>query len=74
MTLKEYAAKQNLKQSDLAKLLGVSCASVSLYFDGKRTPSAKMMNQIYKVTKGQVTANDILGHTAAPLTGTAPSG
>ena len=61
--LQKYIESKKLTQSDFAKLLGVSQATVSRYLEGVVIPSAKIMAEIVKITNGAVTPNDFYGIT-----------
>ncbi len=63
MTLCDWIEKTGPKA--VAKLLKVDPSTVSLWRNGKSTPTTKMMKKINEVTKGKVTYKSIIeGATA----------
>ncbi len=60
MHLKEYLSLNSITSKDFAKHLGVSKISISRYINGVRIPRKKILEKIFKLTKGFVTANDFL--------------
>ncbi len=65
MTLSQFIAAKGLTRAQFAAKIGVTEESVTRYMNGTRTPRRKQLELIYKVTKGAVTANDILQHEVA---------
>ena len=53
-SLAELRAERNLSQRDLAKILGVSSATIGMYESGKRTPPLKKAILIAKLFNVQV--------------------
>lgn len=58
MELKSWAMIQKLKDSEVAKVLGISQSHVHKYLYEKSIPKPKLMRRIFIVTLGAVTAND----------------
>jgi transcriptional regulator with XRE-family HTH domain len=65
MTIMDYLEAKGLTRSQFAKMIGVDVVSVTRYINGDRTPRRRHLDRIAKVTKGAVTANDILQHEVA---------
>lgn len=63
-TLKKYLKNNNITQKDFAELLGVDKMTLWRYVQGTRIPKPKIMQKIFELTKGEVTANDFYGVTA----------
>lgn len=55
--MKEIRMQKNLRQIDIAKMTGLSKAAISLFENGKSTPS---MNSAYKIAKALDTTIDEL--------------
>ena len=51
--LKQYMKIKGLTQKELAELLEVNQPQISRLFSGARQPSAKMINKIEKLLKGE---------------------
>ena len=51
--LKQYMLENNLTQKKLAELLQVNQPQISRLFSGTRQPSAKMINKIETLLKGE---------------------
>lgn len=51
--LKQYMLDNNLTQKELAELLQVNQPQISRLFSGTRQPSAKMINKIETLLKGE---------------------
>lgn len=51
--LKQYMKIKGLTQKELAELLEVNQPQISRLFSGVRQPSAKMINKIEKLLKGE---------------------
>lgn len=51
--LKNYMEKKGLTQKQLAELLEVNQPQISRLFSGTRQPSAKMINKIETLLKGE---------------------
>lgn len=51
--LKQYMLNNNLTQKELAELLQVNQPQISRLFSGARQPSAKMINKIETLLKGE---------------------
>jgi transcriptional regulator with XRE-family HTH domain len=51
--LKQYMLDNNLTQKELAGLLQVNQPQISRLFSGTRQPSAKMINKIETLLKGE---------------------
>ena len=60
MHLKEYLLLNSVTSKNFAKQLGVSKISISRYINGVRIPRKKILEKIFRLTKGFVTANDFL--------------
>ena len=60
MTLEQYIKRTQLSRTQIAALLKTTEATVSRYITGARFPRAYMLDRIFKVTGGKVTANDFL--------------
>lgn len=59
--LKELRCENDMKQSDLAKVLGVSASTIGMYEQGRRTPDLEVLNKI--ATYFQVSVDYLLGRT-----------
>ncbi len=57
MKLKEYLAKNAIKQKDFAKKIGVTDVAVTNYCLQNRVPKPSVMAKIYAATGGLVDAN-----------------
>lgn len=68
MTLREYLTKNGIKQTHIARQLGVSDARISQLINGIDNPNLAMMQAIAEITGGEVMPNDWL---AVPNTDTA---
>ena len=66
MKLNDFLKTENLRLSDLAKLSGVSVATLSRYVRGQRKLSAVVAAKISASTKGEVTICDLLYPEGAP--------
>jgi predicted transcriptional regulator len=60
MTVAAYIAHHGLNPSSFAKQLGVTRAMVHRWLAGVE-PDAKSIRRIVEVSKGEITANDVLG-------------
>jgi len=60
MTLSDYMAANNLRDWQMAEMLGVSRPQVSRYRSGKSYPPKEVAEVLVRVTNGAVTANDFL--------------
>ena len=60
MNFKHWLEAQGIRPGKAAKDLGRSRSTIKRLVDGERTPSAEIMDQVYKYTKGAVSANDWL--------------
>lgn len=59
--LKQLRIKNNLKQSDLARILDVTQGAVGMYENDKRTPSPELIVKLAEYFN--VTTDYLLGHT-----------
>jgi DNA-binding transcriptional regulator YiaG len=60
MTIKEYLEKYDISQAEFSRMLGVNFTTVSKWCDGSgRVPKRSNMAQIQKITKGEVTLQDM---------------
>lgn len=66
MRLIDYRKKHGLTQQQLGDRLNVDQATVARYEAGKRMPQRDELDRIYKLTGGEVTANDFIGHEPVP--------
>lgn len=67
MQLIDYLKENDLSQAEFARLVGESLQNVNRYVRGKRKPSDEnVMQRIYNVTGGAVTANDFYNLGAPP--------
>lgn len=62
MKLATYLDDNSIKDADFSEQIGVSRQAVHRYREGDRFPSPKVLNRIFEVTNGEVTANDFAGH------------
>ncbi|WP_206514659.1 helix-turn-helix domain-containing protein [Brevibacillus marinus] len=62
--ISELRAKRNLKAKDVAKILGVSIAQISLYESGKSLPSVERLYQLAEYY--DVSIDYLLGRTHIP--------
>jgi DNA-binding transcriptional regulator YdaS (Cro superfamily) len=60
MTLAEFLSDQGLSQAKFGAWIGVSAPTINRYIKGKRAPSATNVRKIKAITKGLVTADDLL--------------
>lgn len=62
MTLDDFLKNEPTKMSHaaFAEKIGATQATVSRYANGDRFPSPEMITKIVKVTKGKVTAADLV--------------
>jgi transcriptional regulator with XRE-family HTH domain len=58
--LKTWRTERHLNQSELAELLCTNTANVSRIETGNQWPGPELMAAIERVTKGRVTASNIL--------------
>lgn len=59
MQLRDYRAKHQISQTEMATALGVSQGAVSLIERGGMEPSGKLARKIVSVTNGDVTFEDL---------------
>jgi transcriptional regulator with XRE-family HTH domain len=59
MLLKEYLEDHDMTAAELARLLNCSHVSASYWLSGRTRPSPKHTAQIYDLTGGKVTADDL---------------
>ncbi|WP_250673513.1 helix-turn-helix transcriptional regulator [Paraclostridium ghonii] len=59
--LKKLRCDNDMKQADLAKILGVSASTIGMYEQGRRTPDLEVLNKI--ATHFQVSVDYLLGRT-----------
>lgn len=59
MGLKEYRLANKLSAVEMGRLLGVTHSTVLRWEDGKICPTGDSVAAILRVTKGQVTPNDL---------------
>ncbi len=60
MELKEYLKKNKIKIGDLAEILGVHRNHLSAIINKRYVPSILLARQIVKLTKGDVTVNELI--------------
>jgi len=58
MLLRDWLSDHEMKFGEFAALLGVSRTAVHWWALGRSRPSASSIDQIAKLTRGQVTADD----------------
>ena len=58
MKLRKWKEEQKMKDSELARILGISQAHLHKYLYENAIPRRKLMLRIYILTLGAVTAND----------------
>jgi predicted transcriptional regulator len=63
MLLRDYLEQTKKSKTDFANELGVSPAAVSRWVSGDRFPR-QYLQEIARVTKGKVTANDFVSAAA----------
>lgn len=61
--LQKYLDKKKISGAQFAGLIGCSRMSVCRYLSGKSIPNNEIMQKIFSVTGGFVTANDFYGTT-----------
>jgi transcriptional regulator with XRE-family HTH domain len=66
MKLVDYRKKRGLTQKQLGELLDLEQPTVARYEAGKRLPQRDELDRIYKLTDGEVTANDFVDHEPVP--------
>ncbi|MCE9674894.1 helix-turn-helix domain-containing protein [Paraclostridium bifermentans] len=59
--LKELRCENDMNQSDLAKIIGVSPSTIGMYEQGRRTPDLEVLSKI--ATYFQVSIDYLLGRT-----------
>lgn len=59
--LKKLRCESDMKQSDLAKVLGVSASTIGMYEQGRRTPDLEVLTKIANYF--QVSVDYLLGRT-----------
>jgi len=64
MNLKTYRKNKKMSLATLGEILGVSAVTVHRYENGTRKPGLSTLERIYKVTRGQVRANDFFSDAA----------
>jgi transcriptional regulator with XRE-family HTH domain len=60
LNIQTYLKISKIPQKDFAKMIGVTSQAVSNYIAGRRTPSLRLIQKMYEVTKRAITAKDIL--------------
>lgn len=60
--LREFRKSQSMTQADLAKRVGVKKPTISRIETGERVPSVGLIKRIIAVSKGALTADDLLSH------------
>jgi DNA-binding transcriptional regulator YdaS (Cro superfamily) len=60
MTLADFLSEHGLSQAKFGAMIGVSDATINRYVKGRRAPSAVNVRKIKAITKGLVTADDLL--------------
>lgn len=58
MKLASYLENTGTSDAEFARLIGVERQAVHRYKSGSRFPEKKILSEIYRVTGGQVDAND----------------
>ena len=58
MKLKAFLKFYGISNKVFAKSIGISNVSLSRYISGDRLPNTKILDKIYKLTDGLVSAND----------------
>lgn len=58
MKLSEWLKSRNMKQTELARKLGISSSMVSKLSRGKRVPSLELIQEIHRQTGGRVGLKD----------------
>jgi transcriptional regulator with XRE-family HTH domain len=64
MHLREYMAREGLKDEDVAAVIGVERATVNRYRHGAVTPRLEMMQRIARWSKGKVPLESWLAEAA----------
>jgi transcriptional regulator with XRE-family HTH domain len=57
MKLRDYRVQNNLTQSQLGNLIGISAVAICRYENGVK-PKPDVMSKIVEITQGAVTPND----------------
>ena len=65
MTIPQYLQRHGLKPAQFARLVGVSRAVASRWAKGEQ-PRGQNINKVVEATRGEITANEILGITLPP--------
>lgn len=60
MKLSDYLERHNIKRSDFAERISKSQSYVTMLCQGEIWPSRGVVERIYQVTNGAVTANDFV--------------
>lgn len=66
MKLATYLENEKMSDAAFARSIGVERQAVGRYKAGDRFPEKPILQEIYKVTKGQVTANDFADIPSPP--------
>ena len=59
--IQDYLDKEGITQSEFARAVGVSPASICHYISGRRVPRKNIIKRIKRVTKGLIDANVFYG-------------
>lgn len=63
MQLAIYLDTNHISDAEFGRLIGVERQAVGRYRSGERFPAKPILNKIFEVTNGQVTANDFAGQS-----------
>lgn len=66
--IREYRKSIGLSQQEFARALNVQKTTISRIENGKRTPSVGLITRICELSKGKLTANDLISTSIAPST------
>jgi predicted transcriptional regulator len=66
MTLSDYLNRAKINQAEFARRIGVTRFAVSLYLAGKRAPRPDVAKRIMEVSKGRVTARELMFNRTVP--------
>ncbi len=66
MKLTDYLTQERLTASDFAVKVGVSQPCISRYLAGQRMPTREVIDRIFRITDGKVSANDFFLPEGAP--------
>jgi DNA-binding transcriptional regulator YdaS (Cro superfamily) len=58
MRLADFLSQERMTATEFAAKVGVSQPCMSRYLAGQRRPAPEIINRIFRLTRGKVSAND----------------